>query len=122
MKRSNKFCYTTLLSIINSMNKLETWNLADTGFDSLLPMEHSYIRFENLSNLTNLDISNSSGDNDLIRLLLINSSSLKCLNLSYCYKITDDLFTNLKITCQLKELNLNFLRQVSFFFSFFFNL
>jgi hypothetical protein len=38
---------------------------------------------------------------------------LKILNLSYCYKITDQAFSLAPIQAPLEEINLNFIRQVT---------
>ena len=71
------------------------------------------VKFQSMCCLANLDISNSNGDNRLITLLLANSSSLSNLNLSYCYKIVDEPFTNARIRAPLRELNLNFVKQLT---------
>jgi hypothetical protein len=68
--------------------------------------------------LTRLDLSNSSGDNKLFSNLLNQCITLKSLNISYCLKITDDMFTMASINSKLEELNLSYIKQVILVFFF----
>ena len=70
------------------------------------------VKFENMRALTRLDLSNSSGDNKLFSNLLNQCVSLKSLNISYCLRITDDMFTMASINSRLEELNLSYIKQV----------
>ena len=72
----------------------------------------SLIKFENMSLLNKLDISNTNGENKLVSNLLNKCSSLKSLNISYCLKISDEAFTSATLNCQLEELDLSFVKQV----------
>ena len=85
----------------------------DHGFDSLLD-DINRINFDNLENLTSLDISCSKSNDKIVEKLFKSSKTLKSINLSYCSKITDNLFIGLSINCPLEELNLSFVQQVCF--------
>lgn len=58
---------------------------------------------------TELDLTNSFVDVRLIQKLLSTSKTLKCLDLSYCTKMTDAAFKVNKFTCPLEFLSLNYL-------------
>lgn len=85
-------------------------SLKDYGLASLTTDDFEKINFAALTNLQHFDISTSIGNNSLIKKLLSKSKSLKSLNLGYCTKLDDDVFSSLVISCPLEELNLSFAR------------
>jgi hypothetical protein len=87
--------------------------LLEYGFNSLSNLENENINFSHLTNFKELDIGGSVVDPKLLNNLFKTSHSLRFLNLSYCFQISDQIFTNVSINCPLEELNLSFLTQVN---------
>jgi hypothetical protein len=113
MKRTKPYSSDVILCVINHLNKLETLLLTDIGLSSLIGLDVSLIKFENLTALHKLDLANSNGDNKLVSSLLNKCASLQWLNISYCLKITDETFTSATIKSQLQELNLSYINHIT---------
>ena len=85
----------------------------DIGFTCLTGSDIvNSIKFDHMTSLARLDLSNSSGDNKLFSNLLNQCITLKSLNLSYCLKVTDEMFMMATLNSKLEELNLSFIKQV----------
>ena len=68
--------------------------IKDIGFTCLTGADMvNCVKFEHMRSLKRLDLSNSSGDNRLFSNLLNKCVTLKSLNLSYCLKLNDEMFT-----------------------------
>lgn len=114
LKRTTQCASHILVYMIHNLLKLETLYLSGSGFDSLSSFSLENVKFDQLKNLTKLDLSFSNGDNKVLSCILKSCKNLKYLDLNNCSKLTDEMFTLTdSIKAPLEDLNLSMIKQLT---------
>ncbi len=107
---NHKACSGNLISyLVNNLQFLESLELTGTGFDEIGTEELERIDFGKLKRLRSLDLSGSKNCNKIVAKILQRCESLKCLDVSSCKELNDEMLKVDKIKSPLEELNLSFL-------------
>lgn len=116
LSMNHKACSGNLISyIVSNLRLLQSLEMTGIGFDEVSTDELERIDFGMLQNLRSLDLSGSKNCNKIVAKILQKCEVLRCLDVSSCKELTDDMLKVDKIRSPLEELNLSFLNVCTFY-------